>query len=244
MSNPNLTHAQFAAIPDTAMNDITAPGTPASGGNTGNPDPLASEINEAGKHTQSGGTATPGSAAAAEPPGTTVVKKSLSQLTAGKGGKFGTRLLDMIIPALICFGAAKAGYRLDKRTFKLTADEREFMEPAMQELLDSLYVDMSNPWAQFALVFGMIYGGKLLDAIPDAEKRRKPDNKDSDSNNSEPATNWEDEYNEQLEKLVADTAKRSKKSYNWAREHVQSTGKAESLRNKIIQKYQSKLRPV
>ena len=239
---------QFESIPSDALNSIGSTGhepqasQPAQGDSqeTGSID---QELFDTGKHTQNTGPAASdasgASSANAGPNASGTRKKTLSQMTGGKGAKFAVNGLDFILPSLIVFIAHRAGYDLSKKTFKLTSEEREFIEPVMQELLDTIFVDLNNPWAQFALVFGMIYGGKAMDAAREAKPVTKAVRQPERPLDDEPE-DWMDEFNRERTKLIDKVRRESKRGPEWAAEKIKSDGSEQALMEKIQKKHAKK----
>jgi hypothetical protein len=239
---------QFSSIPSDALKDIGNNGQQAQGAqesdtprqNQFNDD---SELFDTGKHTQNTGSSA--SAASGTSAGPTdganagSRKKTLSQMTGGKGAKFAVNGLDFILPSLIVFIANKSGYDMNKKTFKLAADEREFIEPVMQELLDSIFVDLNNPWAQFALVFGMIYGAKIMDGAREARPVMKPVKQAATSIEHEPE-DWMDEFNRERSKLIDQIRKESKRGPEWAAEKIKADGREAALLERVQKKHAKK----
>lgn len=94
------------------------------------------------------------------------------KVTLGKviSGKSAVSILNVFLPSFIVWSLSRFGYRSDKRQFKLTTEEREILSPVVQDCLDHVYVNFDNPFYTLAFVVGMIYGGKVLDAMPDIKK--------------------------------------------------------------------------
>lgn len=237
-----FTHREFSTIPDSALKDIPAeqPGNSGDAGNAQHSASMEDELHNTGKHTENAGAGSPGSGAATEgskPAG----KKNLSQLTGGKGGKFAVNILNIVIPALLCLLINRFGYSVDKKVFKLTGEERELMEPVMQELLDSVYVDLNNPWAQFALVFGMIYGSKVMDAVPEAKKVVRGQ-KESEPIKADGSVDIEqkirDEYDAWELKRIDELKTQKKKNAAWVKKYMTETGEDRKMWEKISRKYE------
>lgn len=105
-------------------------------------------------------------------PGATPGKK---KVTLGKviSAKATITIINIFIPAFIVFAFAKFGYKVEKKAWKLNPEEREIMSPVIQDCLDYIEIDFSNPFYALAFVSIFIYGGKAFDAIPELKKMKQ-----------------------------------------------------------------------
>lgn len=168
----NFTFEQFERIPDSALKAV-----PMSQGSVQQPGQsqssqalpsLTDEILKTGSHTEAGNSQSqiPG----ADPNMPNANKKTLGQMTGDRGGKLATELMNVMIPAIIIFVASRLTYKVDKKILKLSADEKEMITPAWQNVLDSIFIDFNNPWIQLGIVLGIVYVSKTIEAIPEAKK--------------------------------------------------------------------------
>jgi hypothetical protein len=89
------------------------------------------------------------------------------------GGELGTRLLDAAIPALIVTVIHYVGYKLDKQKLKFTQDDRKVIAPLMQDCLNAIEIDLNNPFYNLAFALSIVYAAKIVEEIPNMEKRGK-----------------------------------------------------------------------
>ncbi len=76
--------------------------------------------------------------------------------------KLVAELMDAIIPALAVWLLYRFGkVRLKKTELQLTAKEKDIITPVLQECLNTVNVNMSNPWQSLALALIVIYGSKV-----------------------------------------------------------------------------------
>src|SRR5437868_6444599 len=78
-------------------------------------------------------------------------------------GELPIKLVDILIPTVLVYSFNLAGYRIDGKQYKLSKDEKEALEPAIQDVLDSIELDFNNPWINLAVVAGIIYGAKTIE---------------------------------------------------------------------------------
>jgi hypothetical protein len=235
-------HEQFARIPDSALKEVAPDAEQAdqeTPGADAEDDNLRDELFSSGEHTEN---VTPETSTSAESnattgPTATPRRKTLTQFTGGKGGKFAVKIMDFIMPAILAFTMRRAGYDADKELFQLDKDEKEFAEEMLNDVLDTLYIDFNNPWVQLSIGLGMIYGGKLMD-ISDKIKRtdKKPTvTKETPPEDVEALIN--DEYNETILKRIEKLKREKRRNAAWAKKHLQETGEDKMILEKIIRKY-------
>lgn len=191
-------------IPDAALKDITAdiPGT-ITGTETGtNGTPGVgvvdhNEINKGFEHTKdndfTGISGQPSShdseiSGTQRKPGVSPVistqQDGAKPVNVGSlvGGKFAVDLIDLVFPAAIVLVVDLIGYELDKKGISLTEKEKNIINPAMQDYLNSINVNLNNPLSNLLLVIGTVYGMKIIELIPKMEKKKakpKPIPKDA-----------------------------------------------------------------
>lgn len=234
-----LTPNQFASLPTSALKDITAqPTQPSAGSATGAGG--APDIFSTGNHTQ----ATPGASA----PDPTAQKKTITDLMGNKAGKFAASLMDLILPAVICFIVSKLGRKSTLSDWKLAQDEEELIIPAWQAILDKMVIDLNNPWVQFAIVFGSIYGSKVVYKWEKLDKNPKKENSKATEvleslkevsktvvTDIKNAKSFDEEYKQQYDLLVEQVRKEKKKGVDNAKKYIKEMGLDKKLAEKIRQ---------
>jgi hypothetical protein len=162
-------------LPDSALNDITAkqpaqhsPGVPFSPVSEVGTD----ELNNAAEHTQThildDNTATSEGAPGA--PGFGSPTSAPIKLGGVMGGRFVTDIMDALTPAIMVYVAGFAGYNVSKKELQLSEKEKALIAPAMQDYLNSINVNFNNPLYNLLFVVGGVYGAKLIEVMPKAEK--------------------------------------------------------------------------
>lgn len=176
-------------------------------------------------------------------------RKSLSELTGNKGGKFATDLMDFLIGALVYMIVRKIGYKVDKSTFRLNKDEKEACYSSWQRVLDETFIDINNPWVQLAIVLGVIYGSKIMYEIPDLKKavsdavfnagEKKAESKKDEPpivEYVEPVKSWQEVYEEEYIELVNEQKAARKKGADEAKAYIKKSGMDKRLMNKVKKK--------
>lgn len=87
-------------------------------------------------------------------------------------GKTSVTMINIFIPSFLVFAFSRFGYRTEKSVWKLNPEERETLNPVVQDCLDYIEIDFSNPFYALAFVSIMIYGSKAFDAIPELRKMK------------------------------------------------------------------------
>lgn len=80
-------------------------------------------------------------------------------------GKMAVDLMDVLFPSLVVYVVAMIGYNLPKGRLQLTAKEKEILNPAFQNYLDSINVNFNNPLYNLLFVLGSVYAAKTIDLI-------------------------------------------------------------------------------
>lgn len=86
-------------------------------------------------------------------------------------GKFAVTLVDMLLPGLLVILFNWIGYKILKKEFQLSKDEKEELAPAIQECLDSIHINFDNPVVNLSIMLGIVYGSKIIDKVPTMEKK-------------------------------------------------------------------------
>jgi hypothetical protein len=240
-----FTHDQFAKIPDSALNEVSAePKAFELPGSNAEPEQNTpeNELFNTGKHTENMGSDT---GAASDTSATGGIPKTgktrLSEMTGGKGGKFAVRLLNYLMPALLIFVVRKLGYEADKKLFELDKDEKEFIEPILDRIIDTIYLDFNNPWVQLSVCLGMVYGVKFMDAANSFRKVEKGGKVTKETSPQDIEDMIRDEFNEAWIKRVEDHASKKRKNADWARQSLMKLGEDKLLMDKIRKKYEKKM---
>jgi hypothetical protein len=166
---------QFGSFPDSAFKNITAPAAQLSQSPAPNQGGVvsASDFSQTAAHASAYNTMSiPG--ASETPTGPNVPNPAPNQGTAlGKvvGGKMATDLLDLLLPSITVWAVSMIGYNVSKGSLQLTAKEKDVLHPAMQNYLDSININFNNPLYNLLFVFGGIYAAKVIDILPEVQKK-------------------------------------------------------------------------
>jgi hypothetical protein len=135
-------------------------------------------------------------------------KDSITKLDDVLDSEVAISLMDSIIPSAFVLLIRFVGYNLKKEYIQLSAKEKKALVPAMNKLLSSVKLDFSNPYINFAVVLGIVYGSKIIDSIPNFEKIT---NKKDESN----SVKFEKEYNKLVDEIMRERnlSERSAKKY-------------------------------
>ena len=250
---------EFSKIPGSLLKDITSdPNKPANQPGTGDtpasPNKTEPDIFATGdiakqqvfSNTNSGSNNAP-NANPGNPTGPNDPKKSLAAIAGDKGAGMATDLTDMIMSALMYVCVSKAGYEIDKKACKISADQKEVLTSAWKALLEHVYIDLSNPWAQFGLIFGIVYGTKTAVVMAEARKK-EPEKKEqkkapvveipAEERSTDKKNNLVDrqvaEYERRWKDLVKSIAASQKIKYDKAEQNLKKKGQHEILWAKII----------
>lgn len=117
----------------------------------------------------------------ASPEGLDGAKVQTSQTSTAKsipiggmiGGKLVVDMIDLLLPSLLSYAVSFIGYSMDKKALQMTAKEKEFVSPYMTEYLNSINVNLNNPFYNLMLVFGSVYAGKFMEVLPQMKKVEK-----------------------------------------------------------------------
>lgn len=91
--------------------------------------------------------------------------------TGGQGAKLGgmlsadlcVNLMDSLLPGLMVAGAYYAHVKIAKKDLQLTEKEKSTLSPIVSACLDSVNINMENPWLLLSLTVGIMYGSKFLE---------------------------------------------------------------------------------
>lgn len=92
-------------------------------------------------------------------------------------GKIALSMADKMIPSLLVLALYYMNLQLDKKKLQLTKEEINELAPAVQDCLDSIEINFDNPFVTLGVMLGVVYGGKIIDAIPEikkADRKAKP----------------------------------------------------------------------
>ena len=74
-------------------------------------------------------------------------------------------VIDSLLPAIIVWSyQTLAAKKVNKSSFVLSAAEKKTLDPILKACLETIDIDMSNPWKALLITAGMIYGGKVMTA--------------------------------------------------------------------------------
>lgn len=98
--------------------------------------------------------------------------KPKGKIVLGKliSGKSAVSLVNIFIPSFIVFALNRFGYDAQKSQLKLSSEEKDILNPVVQDCLDYIEVNFDNPFYALAFVASMIYGSKIFDIVPDLKK--------------------------------------------------------------------------
>jgi len=197
--------SQLDRIPDSIMNTISeAPEETKKPDATAGPE---KELFDAGKDAEitnpfpgSGSSDAPKNPGAPGP-------SPLSDMTAGKlvTGKTAVSVADFIMPILFAFLAKTAGYDFDKKALKLNKDERELLEPAAQDYLNSINLRLT-PLGALLVALSVVYGSKFVEILPGLKPLKKAPEKAPERAASSPAADINERLQKQAEKKAAKQA--------------------------------------
>ncbi len=187
------------------------------------------EFSNTTKHTETGAATNVDTSTTA--PGTTTVetgtaKKSLSHLVKGKHA---VNLLDLLLPALLVYTINLIGYRVSKDKLKLDKEEKETLTPFVEDWLQAIEIDMNNPHYNLLIGISIVYGSKIVDALPNIKKGRTGKTEDAvvveereditEQADVPSIVLFEQEYNKEVEKVMQDKQKGTLGARKWLADH-------------------------
>ena len=176
--------AGLEELPDAILTDITPPhsAAPSNDGTISD-----EEIHATGNHAKAENN-TFGTGKTDEPKGANSVGATNNgggaSLGGLIGGKFAVDLIDTLLPSLLVLIIHYIGYAAKKSEFQLNAKEKETLAIPFQQYLDTIRIDLNNPFYNLLVSLGIVYGAKIIDKIPNAEKVKKPTKQDTPKENS------------------------------------------------------------
>jgi hypothetical protein len=186
------------------------------------------EFNSTTKHTETGASTT---ATPTPTDGVPVVessnKKSLASLVKGK---YAVNLIDLLVPSALVFIVNVIGYKLSKDKLKLDKEERETLTPFVDDFLGSIEFNLSNPTHNLLLALGIVYGSKVIDAVPTIKKAVKNNSTTPEDiqEEREPIEQREDvpsivlfeqEYNAEVTRIMEEKQKGTLGARKWLADH-------------------------
>lgn len=182
-------------IPESMLTEITKPAE-----ETKAPGTAETEVFNTGKHAETTNLfESAGSSAASTAPDSPNKPQGgpFSSMTAGQvvTGKTAVNVADFIIPALFAFLAKTAGYELDKKALKLTKEDRELLEPATQDYLNSIDLRLS-PLQALLVAVSVVYGSKVVEILPTLKEVKKPVKSEAAKNGPDAVATAEDRVKE------------------------------------------------
>jgi len=103
--------------------------------------------------------------------GTDSAVKTKNSLGKILPAKIALTMADKIIPSLLILILYYLNLQVDKKKLQLTKDEINELIPAVQDCLDAIKIDMDNPFTTLGVMIGIVYGSKIIDAIPEITKK-------------------------------------------------------------------------
>lgn len=152
-----MTFDKFDKIPDSMLTDVTPKeGEPGKDANT----ITDAEAFAAADHTKVqplGGPST------GPQPITDITGKTKVKIGSLFEGKFAVDMMDALLPALLVVLFKKMDIQVRKTELQLTESEKRTLAPVVQDCLNTLDLDFSNPWVALAFTAGIIYGSKVIE---------------------------------------------------------------------------------
>lgn len=99
-------------------------------------------------------------------PGATNIGNGQHKVKLGAiiNGETGVKVMDTMIPLLFVFlFRVGLGVKVNKKELQLTAPERSTATPAMQACLDTISINLSNPWVALAIILAFCYSSKAAE---------------------------------------------------------------------------------
>lgn len=143
------------------------------------------ELHQSGSHTESGNNKEIGSAPGhtgtngkAESEDITERKPITEDSTLSAGdlidGSTVVDLVDIAIPPALVWTGKKMGYDIgDKKEYQLTAKEKTTLAKPVQKCLESLNLNLSNPWHALIISITAIYGAKFIGNSENVKRIKK-----------------------------------------------------------------------
>jgi len=185
------------------------------------------EFNQTNKHT---GQERPSNVDTSQPTTDTptveagAAKKSLSHLIKGRHA---VNLLDLLLPALLVFAINLIGYRVSKEKLKLDKEEKETLTPFVEDFLQAIEIDLNNPYYNLLIGISIVYGAKIVDAVPSIKKGRSRtedaeivQEKEIEEEQDVPSiVLFEQDYNKEVEKVMQEKQKGTLGARKWLADH-------------------------
>lgn len=102
------------------------------------------------------------------------VKTSAAKLGSVIGGELAVNLFDIAMPVMFVVIIRYVGYKIEKKDLLLTSKDKAVLIPAVQSALDAIEINFDNPFVNLSFIVSVIYGVKIIEAIPEMEKFTKP----------------------------------------------------------------------
>lgn len=243
----NLAHIEklreFAAKPITELKEVAPQPEPVATEKATNPIAQGTisdkDAFDTGNHTNNtslfGSPASPQGAQGAQP------LSGRAQLGTFINGKKGTDFFDFAVVAIVIWVCRNIGYSVKKETLKLTKEEKEMVNPAMQAVLDSIKIDFSNPYIFFAFSIAMTYGLKFMADPPKFTKVVEAEDEDT----NEPIVkvtpdNFKQIFELECEKLINNLQKKKKYSRQRSIDWLTKNKQFDKLRTELKLKHNIK----
>jgi hypothetical protein len=95
-------------------------------------------------------------------------------------------LMDSMLPGLMVAGAYYAHIKIAKKDLQLTEKEKQTLSPVVEACLNSININMENPWLLLTVSVGIIYGSKFAEkatiATVDAKEMKEKEQQLAASN--------------------------------------------------------------
>jgi len=91
-------------------------------------------------------------------------------------------LLDSLLPGLMVAAAYYAHIKIAKKDLQLTEKEKQTLSPVVEACLNSININMENPWLLLSVTMGIMYGSKFIEkgAIAKVDAKDAKDAKDKE----------------------------------------------------------------
>ena len=85
-------------------------------------------------------------------------------------GELATELLNRILPVLLSLGVERfLNIKAPKKSFELTAGEKNTIAPILDKCLSKLNISFENPFIALGLSLSFVYGSKIIDVANNPE---------------------------------------------------------------------------
>jgi hypothetical protein len=230
-----MNHETFSKLPDAALDQLRNSQASQEPQGTQGSQSADEDIFSTGKHTEN----STGPENSQGPKSAPLKSSTIGGKFGANGAKFAVKLINLLIPAVLCFIISKMGYSLSKDSLKLNAEERELVEPALQDVLNDIVINFDSPYVNLALVLGVVYTAKLGDVF-DQIKKKEPDKKETAKvvdmiveAAAKKKPSFDELYESRYQELIKEIQAQRKRGKPDAINHAKKTGATERLHKQI-----------